>query len=90
MGREPGRRQLVPGDGPLARVPPAVVFLVVAGVFAAGVLVGGAVGAGLLAVLALLVGALLAVTWPRLTAAERTLRLVALLVLVAVAISLLA
>ena len=90
MGREPGwRRQLVPGDGPLARIPPLVVFLVVAAVFAAGVLVGGAVGAALLAALAVLVAALLAVAWPRLAPAERGLRLVVLLVLVAIAVSLL-
>jgi hypothetical protein len=88
VGRQPGwRRQLVPGDGPLARVPPLVAFLVVAAVFAAGVLIGGAAGAGLLAGLAALVAALLVVAWPRLTPVERALRLLVLLVLVAVAIS---
>jgi hypothetical protein len=67
-----------------------VVFLVVLAVFAASVLLGGVVGAVLLAVLAVLVAALLAVAWPRLAPAERGLRLVVLLVLVAIAISLLA
>jgi hypothetical protein len=83
------RRQLTPGDGPLARVPPLAVFLVVAVVFAAGVLIGGAVGAGVLLTLAVLVGALLAVTWPRLAPTERALRVLVLLVLLAIAISLL-
>ena len=78
----------MPGQGPLARVPPVVVFLVVAAVFATGVLVGGVVGACLLSLLALLVTALLVVAWPRLTSAERALRLVVLLVMVAIAISL--
>jgi ABC-type uncharacterized transport system permease subunit len=80
---------LVPGEGPLARVPAPLVFLAVAAVFAAGVLVGGAVGALLLGALAVLIAALLAVAWPRLAPAERGLRLVVLLVLVAVAVSVL-
>jgi hypothetical protein len=82
------RRQLVPGDGPLARVPPLVVFLVVTAVFATGVLVGGVAGAGLLTALAVLIGALLAAAWARLAPAERALRLVVLLVLFAIAVSL--
>jgi hypothetical protein len=82
------RRQLVPGDGPLARVPPLVVFLVVAAVFATGVLVGGMTGAVLLAALAVLMAALLAAAWARPAPAERALRLMVLLVLLAVAISL--
>lgn len=80
------RRRLVPGDGPLSRVPPAVAFLVVAGVFAAGALIGGAVGAAMLVALAALLAVLLAATWPRLSTAERALRVVVLLVLVAVAL----
>jgi len=80
----------VPGNGPLARVPPAVAFLVVLAVFAAGVLIGGAAGAVVLLALAALAGALLAVTWRALAPAERALRVVALLVLVAVALSVLA
>lgn len=83
------RGRLVPGEGPLARVRPPVVFLVVAAVFATGVLVGGAIGVALLVALAAAVGVLLAATWPRLTPAERTLRLLVLLVLAAIAISLL-
>lgn len=89
--RRPGgwRRRLVPGEGPLASVPPAAMFLVVAAAFAAGVLVGGVVGAGVLLVLALLVGALLAVAWPRLAPAERAVRLVVLFAVLAVALSVL-
>lgn len=90
MARERGwRRQLVPGDGPLARVPPPVAFLVVGAVFAAGVIVGGVVGAVLLAVLALSVAALLAAAWPRLAPAERALRMVVLLILLAIGLTLL-
>ena len=89
MRRERGwRRQLVPGDGPLSRIPPLAVFLVVAVVFAGGVLLGGAAGAAMLTALAVLVGLLLVATWPRLAPAERAMRLVVLLVLLAIAISL--
>jgi hypothetical protein len=84
------QRQLVPGNGPLARVPPAAAFLVVVAVFATAVLVGGALGAVLLVALAALAGVLLAAAWPRLAPVERALRVVVLLVLVAVALSLLA
>jgi hypothetical protein len=70
-------------------VSPAVAFLVVAVLFAAGVLVGGVLGAVLLFALAALVGLLLAAAWPRLSGAERALRSVVLLVLVAVALSVL-
>ena len=80
-------RRLVPGNGPLTKVSPIVAFVFVAAVFAAGVLVSGLIGAGLLAVLACLVAALLVVTWRRLPPAERALRLVTLLVLIAVAVS---
>ncbi|MCT2584905.1 hypothetical protein JT362_17460 [Actinophytocola sp. S1-96] len=66
-----------------------VVFLVVAGVFAAGVLLGGGTGALLLGALAAGVGVLLAATWPTLSAAQRVLRVLVLAVLVAIAISVL-
>jgi hypothetical protein len=91
VARERGwrRRQLVPGDGPLARVPPPVAFLVVGAVFAAGVDVGGALGAALLAGLALLIAALLAAAWPWITPAERILRVVVLLIVVAIGLTLL-
>lgn len=79
---------MVPGDGPLARVPVPAVFAVVVIVFAAGVIVGGLLGAVLLGVLALAVAALLAATWPRLTPAERVVRVLVLAILVAIAVGL--
>lgn len=72
---------------PLRKVTPLAVFLAVAAVFTAGVLIGGVAGAVLLGVLAVGVGLLLAATWPRLGPAERAVRVVVLLVLVAVAVS---
>lgn len=81
-----GRRVLVPGDGPLARVPPGAAFVGVVAVFALGVWLGGVPGALVLGLLAAAVGLLLAAAWPRLTAPERTVRAGVLLVLVAIAV----
>ena len=98
-GRGPGRARspfahrrgrMVPGDGPLARVPAAAVFAVVVVVFAAGVIIGGLVGAVLLGALALAVAVLLATTWPRLSPAERAVRVLVLAVLVAITVGLVA
>jgi chromate transport protein ChrA len=86
QGRRNMRAQLLPGQGPLARVRPLAVFVVVIGLFTAGVLVSGVVGALLLGVLAVGVGVLLATTWRLLAPTERVVRLVALAILVAVAI----
>ena len=83
------RAQLLAGDGPLARVPPLVAFLAVAAIFAVGVLVGGGTGALLLGVLAAAVAVLLAATWPVLASGQRVGRVLVLLVLVAVALSVL-
>ncbi|MET9231303.1 hypothetical protein [Lentzea sp. NPDC003310] len=82
------KRPLLPGDGPLARVRPAVAFVLVLGLFVTGVLVGGTVGAVLLGVL--LVGAtvLLATTWKVLSPGHRTLRVVVLLVLLVITVEL--
>ena len=88
MRRDRGWR-LVPGEGPLAKVRPIAAFLLVAAVFTVGVLLRGVAGAALLVVLAVLVGLLLAAAWPRLTVAERALRLLVLLAVIAVAISVL-
>ncbi|PVZ05791.1 hypothetical protein [Actinomycetospora cinnamomea] len=86
-----GRRgRMVPGDGPLARVPAVAVFLLVAVVFAVAVIVGGPVGALLLGLLALGVAALLATTWTRLSPSERVVRVLCLAVLVAIAAGLVA
>lgn len=80
------RRKLLPGDGPLAGVHPALAFLVVLAVFVLGVWLGGVAGALVLGSLAAAVGVLLAVTWPGLTPTERSLRLLVLLVVVAIAL----
>lgn len=85
--RRSTKAKLVAGDGPLSRVPPAAVFLVVAAVFVVGVLVRGLPGAVLLGVLAAGVAVLLAVTWGALAPAQRFGRVFILGVLVAVAVS---
>lgn len=84
------RRKLLPGDGPLSGVHPAVAFVVVLAVFALGVWLGGVAGALVLGSLAATVGVLLAVTWPGLTATERSIRLLVLLIVVAIALQRLA
>jgi predicted neutral ceramidase superfamily lipid hydrolase len=80
---------LLSGNGPLARVPPLAAFVVVAAVFAAGVIVGGPLGALLLGLLAVGVAVLLAATWPTLVPGQRVGRVLILVVVVAVAISVL-
>jgi len=96
-GRGPGRTrhpfagrrgQMLPGEGPLARVPVVVVFAVVVAVFVVAVIVGGLLGAVLLGLLALAVAAMLAATWPRLSPGERVVRVLVLAVLVAIAVGL--
>ncbi|MBB4908206.1 DUF6703 family protein [Actinophytocola algeriensis] len=89
----PARRsmkaKLVDGEGPLSRVPPVAVFLLVAAVFVVGILIGGAVGALLLGALAAGIAVLLAVTWRVLSPSERAGRVFILVVLAAVAVSVL-
>lgn len=80
---------MLPGRGPLAGVPPLVAFLLVIGLFIAGVVVQGVVGAGLLLALAAGVAVLLAATWGVLGPAERLGRVAVLGVVVAIAISVL-
>lgn len=87
--RRSGRAPLLPGTGPLAKVPPAVAFAVVFGLFVLGIWVGGPIGAGLLGLLVLLLVVLLAATWRVLTAGERATRVALVLLLVAVAFSVL-
>lgn len=82
------KRPLLPGDGPLARVRPAVAFLLVLGLFITGVLVGGTVGAVLLGTLVVGAVVLLAATWKMLSPGHRTLRVVVLLVLVIITVDL--
>jgi len=82
------KRPLLPGDGPLARVRPVVAFVVVLGLFITGVLVGGPLGAALLGVLVVGAVILLAATWKLLSPAQRTLRVVVLLVLLVITVEL--
>jgi len=87
LGKRSMKAQLIEGDGPLSRVPPLVVFVVVTAVFVAGVLVRGVPGALLLGLLAAGVAVLLAVTWPALAPGQRFGRVLVLGVLVAIAVS---
>lgn len=86
-GRRSSRRPLLPGSGPLSRVPAVVPFLVVIALFAGGVLLSGPAGAVLLGVLALLVLGMLAATWSALAPGQRVLRIVILVVLLAVVVT---
>lgn len=81
------KAKLISGDGPLARIPPLGVFLVVAVVFVVGVVVRGVPGALLLGLLAAGIAVLLAATWGALTPGQRFGRVLVLAVLVAVAVS---
>jgi hypothetical protein len=83
------KAKLIEGEGPLSRVPPFAVFLLVAAVFVVSILIGGGVGALLLGALAVGVAVLLAVTWQALSPGERAGRVFVLAVLVAVAVSVL-
>jgi hypothetical protein len=83
------RAPLLSGNGPLAKVTPAVAFIGVLAIFVTGVLVGGAIGALLLGLLAAAILVMLSATWRLLCAQERFLRLVALAALIGVAASLL-
>jgi hypothetical protein len=83
------KQTLIPGAGPLSRVPAPAAFLVVLAVFVLGVWLQGTVGALLLGLLALGVATLLATTWPLLTPSARVLRLLVLGVLVLITVSVL-
>ena len=85
-GNRSWQRPLLPGQGPLTRVHPAIAFLGVLVVFAVGVWWSGLPGMLLLGLLAVTVGVLLAAAWPRLTAAERAVRLLILATLVTIAL----
>ncbi|MEU5690539.1 hypothetical protein [Actinosynnema sp. NPDC020468] len=88
MARD-SKRTLVPGSGPLAKVPAPAVFLLVLALFGAGVWLKGPLGASLLGLLALGVATLLAVTWRTLPPAARVLRVLVLAALVLVTASVL-
>jgi energy-coupling factor transporter transmembrane protein EcfT len=86
-GRRSTKAKLVAGDGPLSRVPPLAVFLVVAAVFVVGVVVRGVPGALLLGALAAAVAVMLAVTWRALAPGQRLGRVLVLGVLIIIAVS---
>ncbi|WP_156893243.1 DUF6703 family protein [Actinokineospora enzanensis] len=83
------RTPLLQGRGPLSKVPPVLVFVLVIGLFVAGVLIRGPIGAALLGLLALAVVGLLVATWSVLAPAQRAGRVLILGVLVAIAVSVL-
>jgi energy-coupling factor transporter transmembrane protein EcfT len=85
--RRSTKAKLVEGNGPLSRVPPVAVFLVVIAVFVVGVVVRGLPGAVLLGALAAAIALLLAVTWGALTPAQRFGRALVLILLIIVAVS---
>jgi hypothetical protein len=90
VARRPFRRTpLLPGNGPLARVPPAAAFLAVLVVFGLAAWLRGPVGAGLLGLLAFGLLALLAATWRLLSPVQRGARVFVLVILLLVAGSLL-
>lgn len=88
--RRSSRSPLLRGSGPLAKVPPAVAFLLVLVVFGLGIWLRGPVGAGLLGLLGVGVLVLLAGTWAVLRPVDRVLRVLVVLVLFGVALSVLA
>jgi hypothetical protein len=81
------KAKLIAGDGPLSRVPPLAVFLVVAAVFVTGVLVRGVPGALLLGLLAAVIAVMLAATWGAIAPGQRAGRLLVLGLLIIVAVS---
>jgi hypothetical protein len=81
------KAKLITGDGPLSRVPPLAVFLMVAAVFVAGVLVRGVPGALLLGLLAAGIAVMLAATWNALAPGQRFGRLLVLGLLIIIAVS---
>ena len=87
--RRSSRSPLLGGSGPLAKVPPAVAFLVVLVLFGLGIWLRGPIGAGLLGLLGVGVLVLLAGTWAVLRPVDRVLRVLVVVVLFGVAISVL-
>ena len=87
----PRRRRVELLVGPalvlIARLPRLVPFVAVLGLLVGGLLLTGPLGAALLAVLALLLGTLLYLTWPALPPQPRALRLGVLLLVVVAAAS---
>lgn len=86
----PLRESLESASAPLLRtlasLPRAVPFLLVLGLMVAGILVPGW-GWVLVAVVAVFLGWLLALGWPRLTAPERLMRIAVVAIAVAIAVT---
>jgi hypothetical protein len=89
QAKQKRRAALLPGRGPLAKVPPAAVFLLILVLFGLAIWLRGVAGAGLLGLLGLGVLGLLAGTWRVLTPAARALRVFVVIILFAVAITML-
>jgi predicted neutral ceramidase superfamily lipid hydrolase len=85
--RRSTKAKLIAGDGPLSRVPPLAVFLLVAAVFVVGVVVRGVPGAVLLGALAVGIAIMLAVTWQALAPGQRIGRGLVLVLLIIIAVS---
>ncbi|MGI8652850.1 MAG: DUF6703 family protein [Geodermatophilaceae bacterium] len=73
-GRDRLERQSLPVLMTLRRVPQWVLFLVVLGLVVGGLLLTGPVAGALLGVVAVFLGWLLLLAWPRLTQGQRLLR----------------
>jgi len=87
------RRRVELRGGPLlvllARLPRIVPFLLVFALLVAGLLIRGAVGAAMVGGVALLLGLLLYLGWPALTAQARIIRALVLLLVIVRAVTLL-
>jgi hypothetical protein len=85
--RRSTKAKLIAGDGPLSRVPPLAVFLLVTAVFVVGVVVRGMPGAVLLGALAAGIAIMLAATWQALAPGQRIGRGLVLILLIIIAVS---
>jgi hypothetical protein len=86
-GRRASRERLLPGSGPLSKVPPVAAFALVLGLFLVAVLVRGVLGGILLCLLAAGIATLLATTWRVLTPPARVGRVLILGALITVGVA---
>jgi hypothetical protein len=70
----------------LSHLPRAVPFLVLLALFSVGALIGGSVGFVLMGLAAVFVGWILYLSWPRLSASERIMRLAVFLLAIALSV----
>ncbi|TDV54152.1 DUF6703 family protein [Actinophytocola oryzae] len=85
--RRSTKAKLITGDGPLSRMPPIAVFIVVAALFVVGVVVRGVPGAIVLGLLAAGIAVMLAATWGALAPVQRFGRALILVLLIVIAVS---